>query len=711
MRRRARFQAPVWEPNINQPPPITPHYNLRATTMGKRRRDTDSADTEPTAKRPKANTPQERDSELLLRLKKVDKSVDVEDNDAVLALQVREWEKKGTETYSHYKMPPLLKVGEDGIVRYVFSCKRFPSKTVQRARYDASTSNLGNHIKTCQPGVSTIKKYTNTGDYNHGRFRLNLALWIAVHNRPHLAVKDAELVAAFRTLQPNVHVPCNDTVARDIKIVFDLTKPVVKGLFAKHDGALHAMLDGWTSPNVLSMVGLVIQFVVDNDIRTFLLDMIPLSLSHTGSNLARALSDTFKEYGIEKKILGIVGDNASNNDTMMESLVELMPKGARLDLTTRIRCFAHVLNLVVKAILSLFVPPKGAKRMTAEEEDEFDAEDDVEAIQALEDVDEAVEASDAAAIEELDLKELVSARELDLLLGEEEQKLAKDAYRKLNRLGHRIFNSERLRQQLTEIAVSLKLDNAEKKRMIRAILTRWNTIYDVITRGLELQPALDRLCTTSTGRSSIKSLLLSNDEWQLMSQLRTLLKPFKDATIRFSKSKFPRIFEVIPVIDLINEHLEDTARLKDSPVFLHPKAPKPARLPTTRRSTFNAVRMAAVAGLGILDKYYAKTDESVIYRIAMLLHPSYGMAYFDQMGWEQEWKDLVVELARTQWIEHYRVEAPTSTTSNEIFVEKTIFDKLDITPINADPFEHLIASPPIPKDSCLNPLLCSGEDD
>ncbi|KAJ7049638.1 hypothetical protein C8F01DRAFT_1001790 [Mycena amicta] len=48
------------------------------------------------------------------------------------------------------------------------------------------------------------------------------------------------------------------------------------------------------------------------------------------------------------QVLSIVGDNASNNDTMMESLVELAPATARLNLATRIRCFAHVLKLVVK---------------------------------------------------------------------------------------------------------------------------------------------------------------------------------------------------------------------------------------------------------------------------------------------------------------------------------------------------------------------------
>lgn len=105
---------------------------------------------------------------------------------------------------------------------------RHPSKSVKRARYDTSTSNLVNHAKSCDPGVNAIKKYTKGGDYNVGRFRMNLALWVAVHNRPHLAVTDEELVAAFQTLQPNVHVPSDDTVGRDVKLIYELSKPMVK---------------------------------------------------------------------------------------------------------------------------------------------------------------------------------------------------------------------------------------------------------------------------------------------------------------------------------------------------------------------------------------------------------------------------------------------------------------------------------------------------
>ena len=150
-----------------------------------------------------------------------------------------------------------------------------PSKSITRAHYDNSTSNLVNHVDACAPGANRIKKYTAGGDYPVGRFRLHLAAWVAVHNRPHLAIEDAELVAAFRDLQPNVHVPSNQTIGRNVKLIVRMTKPRLIEAFAQHRGVFHAMLDGWTSANVLSMVGLEVQYVAKNELKTALLDMIP----------------------------------------------------------------------------------------------------------------------------------------------------------------------------------------------------------------------------------------------------------------------------------------------------------------------------------------------------------------------------------------------------------------------------------------------------
>ena len=52
------------------------------------------------------------------------------------------------------------------------------------------------------------------------------------------------------------------------------------------------------------------------------------------------------KYGTQNKLMALVCDNASNNDTMITELEHLLPNfgGAKF----RVQCFAHVLNLVVK---------------------------------------------------------------------------------------------------------------------------------------------------------------------------------------------------------------------------------------------------------------------------------------------------------------------------------------------------------------------------
>jgi hypothetical protein len=59
---------------------------------------------------------------------------------------------------------------------------------------------------------------------------------------------------------------------------------------------------------------------------------------------------------VDTQILSITCDNASNNDTMIDELADLLddfPGPAN-----QTRCFTHVLNLVVKSIIRQFDSPK-----------------------------------------------------------------------------------------------------------------------------------------------------------------------------------------------------------------------------------------------------------------------------------------------------------------------------------------------------------------
>lgn len=54
----------------------------------------------------------------------------------------------------------------------------------------------------------------------------------------------------------------------------------------------------------------------------------------------------------DHQILGVTCDNAYNNDTMLDEMTELLPKfDGQL---ARVRCFAHVLNLIAKSLISEF---------------------------------------------------------------------------------------------------------------------------------------------------------------------------------------------------------------------------------------------------------------------------------------------------------------------------------------------------------------------
>ncbi|KAF8581382.1 hypothetical protein K439DRAFT_1302709, partial [Ramaria rubella] len=61
-----------------------------------------------------------------------------------------------------------------------------------------------------------------------------------------------------------------------------------------------------------------------------------LTKAHPGTYLAKQLAACLRAYGIENKVLGLVADNASNNNTMLNGLEFELP-GFQGSLT-HVRC-------------------------------------------------------------------------------------------------------------------------------------------------------------------------------------------------------------------------------------------------------------------------------------------------------------------------------------------------------------------------------------
>jgi hypothetical protein len=84
----------------------------------------------------------------------------------------------------------------------------------------------------------------------------------------------------------------------------------------------------------------------------------PLKGSHTGEHMAGILYNVLERFSITKRLLCITTDNAGNNGIMRKEFEELLNN---LDVdnswssdSTKIPCLAHVIQLVVKAILGAF---------------------------------------------------------------------------------------------------------------------------------------------------------------------------------------------------------------------------------------------------------------------------------------------------------------------------------------------------------------------
>jgi lipoate-protein ligase A len=125
-----------------------------------------------------------------------------------------------------------------------------------------------------------------------------------------------------------------------------------------------------------------------------------VSQSHSGDNMAEAFADMLEEFGIDHKLLSVTCDNASNNDTMIESLEQRIEGWAGR--ASRTRCFAHVVNLVAKSLLKLFDTSTKKSQKATEEVEEAVA--GIGAELEMDENDEALE----KLVEGIDLEEMIS---------------------------------------------------------------------------------------------------------------------------------------------------------------------------------------------------------------------------------------------------------------------------------------------------------------
>ncbi|KAF5318895.1 hypothetical protein D9611_014718 [Ephemerocybe angulata] len=141
-----------------------------------------------------------------------------------------------------------------------------------------------------------------------------------------------------------------------------------------------------------------------------------------------------------------------------------------------------------------------------------------------------------------------------------------------------------------------KLSPSEKitmRNMPTDVATRWNSTFMMLCFAVKYRKAIDML--TADRNMKLRDYELDNAEWDIASQLSEALEKFYEATMKFSKDE-PSLAAIIPAIDKIDKHLASCAINKEySP----------------------ALQAAFSLGKKLLNKYYALSDMSDVYRIAI----------------------------------------------------------------------------------------------
>jgi hypothetical protein len=174
---------------------------------------------------------------------------------------------------------------------------RNPSIVLTPRREEDSTTNLVRHVKSCEGQVvdasKSIANYAQGSTYNKAELRYLVSRWVFECHRPFTIINDAPLQRILKMLYGKIETPSSTTISQDVQDIHGISKchvgmylQVRHSYYFNHDppnllvqlkeypGRIHVGFDGWTSPNVISFLGVVVHIAHEGQLQSFLLDFL-----------------------------------------------------------------------------------------------------------------------------------------------------------------------------------------------------------------------------------------------------------------------------------------------------------------------------------------------------------------------------------------------------------------------------------------------------
>ncbi|KAE8208051.1 hypothetical protein CF327_g7193 [Tilletia walkeri] len=314
---------------------------------------------------------------------------------------------KGVSAVYIYFGEPFLGTDKLGKQVVYFPCQcHDPPVNVPRPMNDSGTNALRSHAKSSginidhfpDPRIDEMFKAQAQAQaisrtaLTPGVTRQMAVAWVTMSCRPLSIVEDGGF-HAFLTEEQISMMPSHQTVSRDIaKVAKGMVQHITNEL-AEVEGCFHLAIDVWTSSNGYAFLRLIICYQRSGESVRRVLEMVPFLDKHDSYHLAETTHRILVKYGVGSRVWNIVSDNASEN-TSMKTLLAAKAGLPRFkadgdnDMSCRVRCAAHVLNLISKAILNEFSPKKKKAQSNDSSNDGTAAGENADAAREDEDSDE-----------------------------------------------------------------------------------------------------------------------------------------------------------------------------------------------------------------------------------------------------------------------------------------------------------------------------------
>ena len=226
-------------------------------------------------------------------------------------------------------------------------------------------------------------------------FYRQLTQWIVTGNQPFTEVENPEFLELLGYLKPALekNIVESQAIRERVFLHAGTLRHSMKKYLSSLTGLMAIACDAWTSSNRIAFLAITGSWVThDWRLEETLLDFVELKGAHDGQNMASAVSAVLNELGLEDKLVALVSDNVSSNDTLVQHLSTQLDRSSpasRWDQNRgRIRCLAHIIHLSVMKLLKgvKAVPPSTDIRdfdpsdqfLTSEEAESFVADNNNE---------------------------------------------------------------------------------------------------------------------------------------------------------------------------------------------------------------------------------------------------------------------------------------------------------------------------------------------